>query len=214
MAAYGSGAAARSIRDECAVMNVDVGGGTSKIAVCADGKVIDLTAVDVGARLVCLEPDGKITRRRGRRPALRRGARPRSARPAARSRSTRAARIAGADGRQAVRGDARRRAGAAGRKPAAHSIRSAQRGADRRRSSSPAACRNSSTATKRRNSAISARCWRPKSAPASRLLPAARALDRRHPRHRGRRLAIHHPAERQHDLCRAARRACRCATCR
>src|SRR6478735_7629803 len=40
----------------------DVGGGTSKIAVCADGKVVDLTAVDVGARLVCLEPDGKITR--------------------------------------------------------------------------------------------------------------------------------------------------------
>src|SRR6478609_4529389 len=62
MAAYGSGAAARSIRDECVVMNVDVGGGTSKIAVCADGKVIDLTAVDVGARLVCLEPDGRITR--------------------------------------------------------------------------------------------------------------------------------------------------------
>src|ERR1700716_2240650 len=62
MAAYGSGAAARSIRDACVVMNVDVGGGTSKIAVCADGKVVDLTAVDVGARLVCLEPDGKITR--------------------------------------------------------------------------------------------------------------------------------------------------------
>src|SRR5438477_7431634 len=62
MAAYGSGAAARSIRDGCVVMNVDVGGGTSKIAVCADGKVVDLTAVDVGARLVCLEPDGKITR--------------------------------------------------------------------------------------------------------------------------------------------------------
>src|ERR1700760_1572991 len=32
MAAYGSGAVARSIRDECVVMNVDVGGGTSKIA--------------------------------------------------------------------------------------------------------------------------------------------------------------------------------------
>ena len=62
MAAYGSGAVARSIRDECAVMNVDVGGGTSKIAVCADGKVADLTALDVGARLVCLEPDGKILR--------------------------------------------------------------------------------------------------------------------------------------------------------
>src|SRR6185312_12077417 len=62
MAAYGSGAAARSIRDECVVMNVDVGGGTSKIAVCAAGKVIDISAVDVGARLVCLEPDGRITR--------------------------------------------------------------------------------------------------------------------------------------------------------
>lgn len=62
MAAYGSGAAARSIRDECVVMNVDVGGGTSKIAVCADGKVIDIAAVDVGARLICLEPDGRIVR--------------------------------------------------------------------------------------------------------------------------------------------------------
>src|SRR5437868_6800692 len=28
----------------------------------ADAKVVDLSAVDVGARLVCLEPDGKITR--------------------------------------------------------------------------------------------------------------------------------------------------------
>src|SRR6188508_3484844 len=62
MAAYGSGAVARSIRDECTVMNVDVGGGTSKIAVCADGKVVDIAAVEVGARLICLAPDGKILR--------------------------------------------------------------------------------------------------------------------------------------------------------
>jgi len=62
MAAYGSGAAARSIRDECTVMNVDVGGGTSKIAVCAGGMVTDLAALDVGARLLCLAPDGKILR--------------------------------------------------------------------------------------------------------------------------------------------------------
>src|SRR5262252_4955368 len=48
MAAYGSGAAARSIRNGAPVMNVDVGGGTAKIAVCADGKVIDVTALDVG----------------------------------------------------------------------------------------------------------------------------------------------------------------------
>src|ERR1044072_5442731 len=34
MAAHGSGAAARSIRDRATVMNVDVGGGTAKIAIC------------------------------------------------------------------------------------------------------------------------------------------------------------------------------------
>src|ERR1700720_749328 len=51
MAAYGSGAVARSIRDEAVVMNVDVGGGTSKIAVCAKGEVIAITAADIGARL-------------------------------------------------------------------------------------------------------------------------------------------------------------------
>jgi ethanolamine utilization protein EutA len=62
MAAYGSGAVARSIRDQCTVMNVDVGGGTSKIAVCAEGKVVDIAALDVGARLICLEPDGRIVR--------------------------------------------------------------------------------------------------------------------------------------------------------
>jgi ethanolamine utilization protein EutA len=43
-------------------MNVDIGGGTSKIAVCADGKVVDLTAVDVGARLVCFDDTGRIVR--------------------------------------------------------------------------------------------------------------------------------------------------------
>jgi ethanolamine utilization protein EutA len=62
MAAYGSGAVARSIRDRKTVMNVDIGGGTSKIAICSEGKVIDLTAVDVGARLVCLDDNGKIAR--------------------------------------------------------------------------------------------------------------------------------------------------------
>jgi ethanolamine utilization protein EutA len=62
MAAHGSGAAARSIRDNAVVMNVDVGGGTSKIAICAEGRVIDLTALDVGARLVCLDPTGRIGR--------------------------------------------------------------------------------------------------------------------------------------------------------
>src|SRR4051812_29061055 len=62
MAAHGSGAAAHSIRDRITVMNVDVGGGTSKIAICSDGRVTDVTALDVGARLVCLDPAGRIVR--------------------------------------------------------------------------------------------------------------------------------------------------------
>jgi ethanolamine utilization protein EutA len=62
MAAHGSGATARSIRDQATVMNVDVGGGTSKIAICAGGRVSDLTALDVGARLICLDADGRIAR--------------------------------------------------------------------------------------------------------------------------------------------------------
>ena len=62
MAAHGSGAVARSIRDKATVMNVDVGGGTAKIAVCRDGNVIDVTALDVGARLLCLDADGRILR--------------------------------------------------------------------------------------------------------------------------------------------------------
>jgi ethanolamine utilization protein EutA len=62
MAAYGSGAAARSIRNGAPVMNVDVGGGTAKIAVCADGKVVDVTALDVGARLVVLDEARRIVR--------------------------------------------------------------------------------------------------------------------------------------------------------
>ena len=41
---------------------MDVGGGTSKIAICADGRLTDLTALDVGARLVCLDAAGRIVR--------------------------------------------------------------------------------------------------------------------------------------------------------
>jgi len=62
MAAYGSGAVARSIRERASVMNVDIGGGTAKIAVCAGGKVVDLTAVDVGARLVTTDAGARIVR--------------------------------------------------------------------------------------------------------------------------------------------------------
>ena len=146
MAAYGSGAAARSIRDECVVMNVDVGGGTSKIAVCAEGKVIDLAARRCRRAAHLPRTRRQDHARRGRRPALRRGARHRSqARRHADARS--GPRLAGlmADKLfEAMRGGAPH---GAGREPAAHRSARPPR-ARRRRFSSPAACRSSSTATR------------------------------------------------------------------
>ncbi len=62
LAAFGSGAAARSIRESNRVMNIDIGGGTSKIAVCEDGEVVEMTAVDAGARILALDKAGLVTR--------------------------------------------------------------------------------------------------------------------------------------------------------
>ncbi|HUL91574.1 MAG TPA: ethanolamine ammonia-lyase reactivating factor EutA [Burkholderiales bacterium] len=62
LAAYGSGAVARSIRESARVMNVDIGGGTSKIAVCERGEIVELTALDIGARIVSFDADGRVNR--------------------------------------------------------------------------------------------------------------------------------------------------------
>jgi ethanolamine utilization protein EutA (predicted chaperonin) len=62
LAAFGSGAAARSIREAARVMNVDVGGGTSKIAVCEGGEMLEATAIDVGARVVAFDSSGRVER--------------------------------------------------------------------------------------------------------------------------------------------------------
>ena len=65
MAAHGSGAVARSLRENATVVNIDIGGGTSKIAICAGGKVRARTALDVGSRLVSFDQDGRIVRVEG-----------------------------------------------------------------------------------------------------------------------------------------------------
>lgn len=62
LAAFGSGAAARSIRDAARVMNIDIGGGTSKVAVCEQGEVLEITAIDVGARVIALDASGNVER--------------------------------------------------------------------------------------------------------------------------------------------------------
>ena len=63
MAAHGSGAVALS-QDGTVVLNVDIGGGTSKFALCRDGEVVESAAVAVGGRLVAHE-DRRVTRVEG-----------------------------------------------------------------------------------------------------------------------------------------------------
>ena len=62
MSAHGSGAVLRSTRSDGLVINIDIGGGTTKIAHCRGGKVLRVTALDAGARLLVLDEDGRVTR--------------------------------------------------------------------------------------------------------------------------------------------------------
>jgi ethanolamine utilization protein EutA len=61
LAAHGSGAVALS-RDAATplVLNVDIGGGTTKLAVCRDGRVEETAAIDIGARLISWDKAGRI----------------------------------------------------------------------------------------------------------------------------------------------------------
>ena len=62
MAAHGSGAVAHSAKMGGVVLNIDIGGGTSKFAVCNNGKVQEVSAIDVGARLLAFDKDGAVVR--------------------------------------------------------------------------------------------------------------------------------------------------------
>ncbi len=62
MAAHGSGAVAYSRREHKTVLNVDIGGGTTKLALVHGGQVLANAAVAVGGRLVAFGEDGELTR--------------------------------------------------------------------------------------------------------------------------------------------------------
>jgi ethanolamine utilization protein EutA len=62
MAAHGSGAVAHSAKIGGVVLNVDIGGGTSKFAVCNNGKVQEVSAIDIGARLLAFDDAGAVAR--------------------------------------------------------------------------------------------------------------------------------------------------------
>jgi ethanolamine utilization protein EutA len=61
LAAHGSGAVALSRRPETPlVLNVDIGGGTTKLAVCREGHVVETAALDIGARVVSWDETGRV----------------------------------------------------------------------------------------------------------------------------------------------------------
>ena len=62
MAAYGSGAALRSNKTGKRILNVDIGGGTTKLAVVEKGRVLETSALHVGGRLLVVDEHGEITR--------------------------------------------------------------------------------------------------------------------------------------------------------
>lgn len=61
IAAHGSGAVARSRSRSSTVLSVDIGGGTTKFAICSAGTVTAVTALDVGARLITFDPSHVVT---------------------------------------------------------------------------------------------------------------------------------------------------------
>ncbi|HLH26201.1 MAG TPA: ethanolamine ammonia-lyase reactivating factor EutA [Chloroflexota bacterium] len=65
LAANGSGTVALSREPRRTLLNVDIGGGTSKLAVVRGGEVLATAAVAVGGRLIAFAPDGTIERLEG-----------------------------------------------------------------------------------------------------------------------------------------------------
>ena len=60
LAAKGAGAVAYSAETGKRVLHMDIGGGTSNLALIEDGKITATTCLNVGGRLLKMEPTGKI----------------------------------------------------------------------------------------------------------------------------------------------------------
>ena len=62
LAAHGSGAAALSKSSGRVVLNCDIGGGTTKLALCQNGAVVATCAVAAGGRLIAFDDAGRVAR--------------------------------------------------------------------------------------------------------------------------------------------------------
>src|SRR6202035_1030455 len=62
LAAHGSGATALSRRRNARALHVDVGGGTTKLALIDKGEIVSVAAFAVGGRLIARDAQGAWTR--------------------------------------------------------------------------------------------------------------------------------------------------------
>jgi ethanolamine utilization protein EutA len=62
LAVYGSGAARRSHENASRILNIDIGGGTSKLGLVQNGELQATAAVHLGGRLLVVDAAGRITR--------------------------------------------------------------------------------------------------------------------------------------------------------
>jgi ethanolamine utilization protein EutA len=62
LAAYGSGAARVSSEEGNRILNIDIGGGTTKLGVVENGKVVATAAIHIGGRLQVVDDGGRIAR--------------------------------------------------------------------------------------------------------------------------------------------------------
>ena len=61
LAAKGAGAVAYSAKTGKTVLHMDIGGGTSNLALIEDGKILATTCLNVGGRLLKIDPNGQLT---------------------------------------------------------------------------------------------------------------------------------------------------------
>ncbi|OLS25247.1 MAG: hypothetical protein HeimC2_19230 [Candidatus Heimdallarchaeota archaeon LC_2] len=62
LAAMGSGATARSLKMQNTILSIDIGGGTSNLAISSKGQVLSTSCINVGGRLLGIDKDFKIWR--------------------------------------------------------------------------------------------------------------------------------------------------------
>ena len=62
LAAYGSGAAEASHLQNAVILNIDIGGGTTKLALVENGEVVHTAALHLGGRLAVIDREGRLSR--------------------------------------------------------------------------------------------------------------------------------------------------------